>query len=584
MGFGEEWIGDGEEWIGDGEMLIRLKVDNLAIVEHAEAEFGGGLTVITGETGAGKSVFMGALTLALGARADASAVRDGCKEARIEAEFYADASADGFLEGQGLAPCDGGTLLVRRVISASGGSRVWINDTATSVQTLRALGDLLVDIHGPNDRRSLVDEDFQRDTLDRYGKVNRSGYAAAWRSYSDLKARRAALAGTVDVADEIERLRNSVEEIDAAKLTSDDEDALTARHAAAAHAAEIVEAANAATLALSGDGGDSTYGGGEGVQSAAELLVSAGASLREMSKYHEVAGEWIDELDRIITSVNELSRTVVDSVSRIDADPDALQALDDRISLVRRLKRKYSCGTVDELLALREHRAQKLSDLEDRDEKLRELDVQISAAAKEVESMGRKLTSVRQKAGAKLGAAVTEELRGLGFLKAGFSVALEPHEPDETGCDRVIYRFEPNPGESARPLAQIASTGEIARVMLAVKAVIAEHDAIPVLVFDEIDSNIGGETGRAVGEKLRAVAKHHQVIAITHLPQSAVYGGRHLVVSKAVSGGRTRSAIREVEGDGRVREIARMLGGEKATSVVLRHASELLSLAQNGAI
>ena len=208
---------------------------------------------------------------------------------------------------------------------------------------------------------------------------------------------------------------------------------------------------------------------------------------------------------------------------------------------------------------------------------MRELDIQIAAAEKVVVEMGGRLTAVRKKTSAKLGAAVTKELRGLGFLQAGFDVALEPQEPDATGCDRVVYRFEPNPGESARPLAQIASTGEIARVMLAVKAVIAEHDAIPGLVFDEIDANLGGETGRAVGEKLRAVAKHHQVVAITHLPQSAVYGDRHFVVAKAVSGGRTRSAIHAVEGDDRVREIARMLGGENATSVVMRHAQELLS-------
>ena len=304
--------------------------------------------------------------------------------------------------------------------------------------------------------------------------------------------------------------------------------------------------------------------------------MAAGGSFREMAKYHEVASEWIDELDRIITSVQELSRTVSDSVSRIDADPDALQVLDDRISLVRRLKRKYACNTVAELQALRERRAQNLSDLEGRDEKIRELDLQIAAAEKAVAMMGEKLSAARKKASVKLGAAVTAELRGLGFLQAGFAVAIEPHEPDATGCDRVVYRFEPNPGESARPLAQIASTGEIARVMLAVKAVIAEHDAIPVLVFDEIDANIGGETGQAVGEKLRAVARHHQVVAITHLPQSAVYGDRHFVVSKAVSEGRTRSAIREVEGEARVREIARMLGGEKMTSVVLRHAQELL--------
>ena len=269
-------------------MLRHLRVDNLAIVEHAEAEFGEGLTVITGETGAGKSVFMGALTLALGARADASAVRDGCREARIEAEFDAD-GVGAFLEEQGLPPCEDSVLLVRRVISASGGSRVWINDSATSVQTLRALGDLLVDIHGPNDRRSLVDENFQRDTLDRYGKVDRSKYDSSWRTLQGLKARRAALEGTVDVADELERLRNSVDELDAAQLTEDDEEPLTARHAAAAHAAEIVEAANAATMALTGDGG-AAYDGGDGAVSATDLLVSAGASFREMAKYHAVAG------------------------------------------------------------------------------------------------------------------------------------------------------------------------------------------------------------------------------------------------------------------------------------------------------
>lgn len=560
-------------------MLKRLKVDNLAIVEHAEAEFGEGLTVITGETGAGKSVFMGALTLALGARADAGAVRDGCREARIEAEFES-AAADEFLERQGLPPCDGGVLLVRRTISASGGSRVWINDSATSVQTLRTLGDLLVDLHGPNDRRSLVDEDFQRDTLDRFGGVDLRGYGLAWKRLQELRMRRAELAGAVDVPDEIERLRSSIEELEAAALTEDDEDSLTARHEAAAHASEIVEAANAASAALNGECGVSQYGGDGDGTSAMDLLVAAEGRFREMARFHSPANEWMEELERIVTAVQELSRTVADSVSRIDADPEALQALDDRISLVRRLKRKYACATVGDLLALKERRSQKLSDLEDRDAKMRELDLQIAEAEKAVAKVGAVLSSERRKAGVKLSAAVTKELRGLGFLKSGFSVSLEQREPDATGCDCVVYRFEPNPGESSRPLAQIASTGEIARVMLAVKAVVAGHDAIPTLIFDEIDSNIGGETGRAVGEKLRAVAKHHQVIAITHLPQSAVYGARHLVVAKSVSGGRTRSAIGEVSGDGRVREIARMLGGEGATSVVLRHAQELLLHAQ----
>lgn len=553
-------------------MLKRLKVENLAIVEKAQAVFGEGLTVITGETGAGKSVFMGALGLALGARADAGAVRDGCKDARIEAEFESHPVA-AFLEEQGISPCEDGVLLVRRVISASGGSRVWINDCATSVQTLRALGELMVDVHGPSDRRSLVDEAFQRETLDRYGKVKLADYSAAWNELSELKSRRSALEGAVDVADEIERLRNSVEEIDSAQLTDDDEESLSARHAAAAHAAEIVDAANAATAALTGGDGGGQYG-----SSAADLLVEAGNRFREMAKYHEPANEWCDELENAITSVQELSRTVADSVSRIDADPETLQALDDRISLVRRLKRKYSCATVRDILELREKRSQKLSDLEERDVKIRELDIKISAAEKTVVKVGLALTAARKKASVKLGAAVTAELRGLGFLKAGFSVAIEPQPPDATGCDLVVYKFEPNPGESSRPLAQIASTGEIARVMLALKAVIAGLDSIPVLIFDEIDANLGGETGRAVGEKLKSVSAHHQVIAITHLPQSAVFGDRHFVVEKTVSGGRTRSSIREVEGEARAKEVARMLGGETATSVVLRHARELLGL------
>ena len=559
-------------------MLIRLKVENLAIVERAETEFGEGLTVITGETGAGKSVFMGALTLALGARADSGVVRDGCREARIEAEFRAPEAA-AFLADQGLPEGEEGAVFVRRIISSSGGSRVWINDSAASVQLLRALGERLVDLHSPNDRHALTDETFQRETLDRYGRIDAAKYGAAWRDLSDLKARKAALEGATDVASERERLRYMIDEIDAAKLSEDDDDALEARHTAAAHTAEIVEAANLAKCLMVGDDG---YGGrqDESGSTAIDLLIASGARLREIAKHYDAANEWDGELERIVTSVEELARTIEDSVSRIDADPETLQALDDRISLVRRLKRRYECASCGELLALRDRRAQELADLEDRETKLQEIDGQIAAARKALDAEGKALTAARKKAAAKLGAAITKELHGLGFLKSGFAVTFEPQEPDATGCDRVVYLFEPNPGESARPLAQIASTGEIARVMLAVKAVVAEHDAIPVLVFDEIDANIGGETGRAVGLKLRAVARHHQVIAITHLPQSAVFGDRHLVVAKTVSGGRTRSAIREVRGEERTHEIARMLGGENATSVVLRHAQELLDAAR----
>ena len=551
-------------------MLTRLSVRNLAIVESADVEFGGGLTVITGETGAGKSVLMGALELVLGARADASTVRDGAKEARIEAAFTVPGVVDAFLDAAGLPPCEDGVLLVRRAISATGGGRVHVNDAATTVQTLRALGKLLVDVHGPNDHQSLLEEGFQRGVLDAYGRIDAKDYTTAWTTLSDLRAKLAELQGdSTDVAEECERLRYAVEELDAAKLTSEDDDELPARHAAAAHAAEILDCANAATAALS-----------EADDSAAAALVGAGARVREMARFHEAAGAWGETIERLTVEVQELAQEIADSASRLDADPEALQALDDRLSLVQRLKRKYACPDVAALLALRDERARRLADLEGRGARLAALADEIAAAEAAVRAAGAKLTAARTKAAARLARAVTKELHGLGFLRAGFDVSLAPHAPDATGCDAVDFLFAPNPGEAARPLREIASTGEIARVMLAVKTVVAEHDAIPVLVFDEIDSNIGGEVGRAVGEKLRAVARHHQVIAITHLPQSAVYGARHLAVAKAVSGGRTRSTIQPLEGEARVAEIARMLGGTSLTSVVEQHARELLSRAQ----
>lgn len=553
-------------------MLERLSVRNLAIVESADVEFVAGLNVITGETGAGKSVLMGALELVLGARADASTVRDGAKEARIEAEFAVDGTEGpvaALLEDAGLPPCEEGRLLVRRTISATGGGRVHVNDATSTVQTLRALGRLLVDVHGPNDHQSLLEEGFQRGVLDAYGRTDATGYGAAWTSLCAIRDQIAALQGdSSDVAEECDRLRYVVEELDAAELTEEDETELPARHAAAAHAAEILDCANGATAALA-----------EADDSASAALIGAGARVREMARHFEAAGEWAEEIERLTVQVQELSQSIADAVSRLEADPEALQALDERLSLVQRLKRKHGCADVAALLALREKKAARLADLEGRDARLQALVGEQTSAEARVRAEGAKLTAARRKAADRLARQITKELHGLGFLKAGFGVALTARMPDATGCDQVDFRFEPNPGEPARSLREIASTGEIARVMLAVKAVVAEHDAVPVLVFDEIDSNIGGEVGRAVGEKLRGVARHRQVVAITHLPQSAVYGERHLAVEKSVSGGRTRSAIRVLDGEARVAEIARMLGGAKLTSVVEQHARELVARA-----
>ena len=554
-------------------MLKKLTVSNLAVVEKAEAEFAPGLNVLTGETGAGKSVLMGALDLVLGGRADSSVVRDGAKEAEVEADF--------------------GETVVRRTVTREGRSRAWVNDESVSISELKELGRTLVDIHGPTANQKLMEEAFQRETLDAFGgfQVPGSGfqvverYQSAFSELSDLRSQVSSLTSS-DGEDELDMLRFQVNELEEADLTEDDE-TIAERHAAAAHAGEIVENANAITEALGGD------------QSAAEILIQLQPRFREMAKRLPSAADWAAEAEELTVKVQELSRTVADAASRIDVGEEDLEELDRRLTLVNKLLRKYYVSQVSGLMSLLESKKAKLEGLEHREERLAEFEAKIAVADRAVRIAGAELTKQRTAAAKRLSKAVTDELRDLGFLQAKFFVALEPIEPEVDGMDRVVYMFEPNPGEAARPLADIASSGEIARVMLAIKVVASDwclvagtklnRDAEPTtrhqppittLVFDEIDANIGGEVGKIVGEKMKAVAKSHQVIAITHLPQSAVYGDRHLVVSKAVSGGRTRTRISQVEGEDRVSEIARMLGGEKLTTVVRKHAQELLQLSR----
>ena len=528
-------------------MLSRLSVSNLAIVEKAEADFASGLNVITGETGAGKSVLMGALELVLGGKAEASVVRDGAREAEVEAVF--------------------GETVIRRTVTSAGRTRAWVNDESVSVAELKELGRKLVDIHGPRANQNVLEEKFQRETLDAYGKVSLAAYGSAYEAWKALKDRLAALLSAGGGEDELDLLRYQVNELEAAGVTSDDDD-LAERHAAAAHAEEIVEAANEITEELGGD------------RSAVEILIRLQPRFASIARHLPEATDWASEAEDLTLRIQELSRSVADAVSKIDADPEAFQEMDARLGVVNRLKRKYRVERPSDLEKLLDEKKTRLADLENRDEKVEELTREIAAAERAVKAAGAELTKKRSAAGEKLAKAVTKELRDLGFLQAKFSVRLTAAEPEAHGCDAVVYLFEPNPGEAARALASIASSGEIARVMLAIKSVLAAHDSVDLLVFDEIDSNIGGEVGKIVGEKMRAVARHHQVIAITHLPQSAVFGDRHLVVSKSVSGGRTRTGIKSVEGEDRVAEIARMLGGEKLTSVVGKHAEELLKLAR----
>lgn len=572
-------------------MLHRLTVSNLAVVERAEAEFAPGLNVLTGETGAGKSVLMGALELVLGGRADASIVRDGAKEAEVEATFEVERKGGGGVGGEAR-------MSIRRTVTREGRSRAWVNDESVSIAELRELGRTLVDIHGPTANQRLMEEAFQRETLDAYAGIQGfkvlANYQSAFSELAELKSQVSRL--TSSDGEDVEFLRFQVNELEEAALSEDDE-TIAERHAAAAHAEDIVENANAITEALGGD------------QSAAEILIQLQPRFREIAKHLPSAAEWAAEAEDLTVKVQELSRTVADAASKMDVGDEDLEALDARLTLINRLLRKYRASDVSGLMSSLVAKKSKLDALEHREERIAELNAKIAVADRAVRKAGAELTKLRTGAAEMLSASVTKELRDLGFLQAKFFVAREPIEPEAHGMDRVVYMFEPNPGEQARPLAAIASSGEIARVMLAIKVAglkgckveklkgckVEEPEGDEpatfqpfnrstfqplTLVFDEIDANIGGEVGKAVGEKMKAVARSHQVIAITHLPQSAVYGDRHLVVSKRVSGGRTRTGISEVEGEDRISEVARMLGGEKLTSVVRKHAEELLQLSR----
>ncbi len=550
-------------------MLVRLAVRNLAVVEAAEVAFGEGLNVLTGETGAGKSVLMGALHLILGERADRSAIRTGESEASVSAvyELAQPEAVNAILREAALSECEEGTLILRRSIHQNGSGRIRVNDQPATATLLRRLAPYLTDIHGPNDNLSLLDGGFQLRLLTSYAGAGEAlaDYKARWKALQGLRAELEALAGDPAVRDEeMARLEDEIAAIEAAHLTEDDGEPLMTRHAEAANAGEILSLGNALVDQLT-----------DGEHPIAESLMELQRVIHALSRLLPEASEWGNELSGAQVQLQELSRSIAVRLSQIDADPDAFERLEARLAQVQRLKRRYG-PTLEDVLRRLEEARERLATLEGAEGEIARLKAAIAAAEKDLVAAGEVLRAQRKAAVPKLSAAITAELRELGFAQASFPIDVEAIAPTAEGMDRVVFRFEPNPGESARPLAEIASSGEIARVMLAVKVILAQHDAIPTLVFDEIDANIGGETGRRVGEKLRRLAKGVQIVCITHQPQAAVYGQHHFCVQKALEGERTVTRITQLSADERVEEIARMLGGAHFTSMTTDHAREML--------
>ena len=555
-------------------MLTLLRVKNLALVEEASVSFEPGLNIITGETGAGKSILMGALYLLLGERADTSAVRTGETQCLVEATFHLQhpKTVNAILQESGLDPCEDGQLILRRTVKAAGGGQAFINDAPVTLPLLKRLGALLVDLHGPHDHQSLFLPASQLDILDAYSRADpeRAPYAEAYAKWQSLLARREELSADVgDLDAQIDLLAYRVKEIEEAAPVEGEEDAVRAEQLTAGNAQRILELGQLFVQAATDD-----------EQSALSILVPARKALEELSRLMPAAKEWPNELRVHTDAIARLSVVIQRELSTIDSDPDRLEWLDTRLATYDKLKRKYG-PSLEEILKTLETSRTRLHDLRSRDRQKADIAKEIAAAEKQLQALGLALRKRRAAAAEKLAPAITAELKALGFEHGSFGIQLLPAEsPTASGIDRVEFGFAPNIGEPMRPLRTIASSGEISRVMLGIKVVLAEADQIPLLVFDEIDANVGGETAHAVGKKLAQAAQPRQVVAITHLPPVAACGTSHHAVRKSVKDGRTHTQVVLLDKAARIEEIARMLGGRDTTSVALRHAKELLEAAQ----
>jgi DNA repair protein RecN (Recombination protein N) len=557
-------------------MLVSLRIRNLALIEDLTWELGPGFNTLTGETGAGKSILIDALSLLLGERADKTLIRTGADACSVEAELELSdkdrlKEIQAVLEEIGAEPCDGKALLLKRSLTATGTNRQFINGSPVPLQGLKTVGNLLVDVHGPHDHQSLLATEKQAELLDAYGKLKplRAACATASAALREIEKEKASLELSESEREQrLSLLKHQVGEIESANLRPDDDVQIENDYRAASHAQSILEQAGIITSLLT-----------ESENSALTQLAQVERALTAWQRMDDSIAD-TEALNRqIIIQLQELASTVQGRAERVDLDPAQLRQLEERLNLVQSLKRKYG-GTVEAVLAFGENAASQLAALEGRTEFLAALAGREKAARVALEKAAAELSKARKKIAGPLGEKISQELRALGFAKAVFQIELTPASaPSASGGDHVEFIFAPNPGEAARPLRAIASSGEMARVMLAVKTTLAEVDEIPILIFDEVDANVGGETAGQVGRKLRGLGKSHQVLCITHLPQVAAQGQNHFAVEKKVKQNRTLTELTKLEGATREKELARMLGGQ--TTAALALAKSLLTEAGN---
>jgi DNA repair protein RecN (Recombination protein N) len=471
------------------------------------------------------------------------------------------------LEEGGAEACEDGALVIKRTVSTAGAGKQFVNGSPCTLALLRQLGDLLVDLHGPHDHQSLFSRDQQMLVLDSFAGAEalRTEYGARRREWMHLTAEKKRLMENAEaLARELDLLTHQVAEIDEAALQVGEEDQLLARQRTGANAHRLCSICADLTGLLS-----------ESEDSLTSRWGDVSRLMRELQRLDAQAEPMVGAAACIFESLQDLARDVDRYASALDADPKTLEATEARLDTIQNLKRKYG-STIEAVIAFGAEASAKLAQLKNREERGAGLDDEISAARVSLDSTARQLGQARRKAAPKLADLVKTHLADLGFAKAGFSIVFEElEEPSPLGIEQVDFLFAPNPGEPERPLRAIASSGEISRVMLALKTSLAAQDSVPVLIFDEIDANVGGEIGAKVGAKMKELAASHQVFCITHLPQVAAAAAAQFMVSKDTTGERTRTSLISTAGAERISEIARMLGGQAESA--RKHAKALLS-------
>jgi DNA repair protein RecN (Recombination protein N) len=543
-------------------VLTLLRIKNLALVEEIEWQMGPGFIAVTGETGAGKSIIIGALQLLLGERADKSLIRTGTDICTVEAVFSGQGlkKLNAQLAEAGIEPSEN-DLIIKRSFSVTSGTRQFINGSPTTLSILKSLGDELVDLHGPHDHQSLLSPDTQLSLLDSFARAEEQlgEYRKHYRQLQTLLAEHAAL-DTAETAreQELDLLRHQILEIKSANLFAGEEEEIEKRYKLASNSKRLIELASSIVNKLSESDG-----------SVLSQLAETQRLLRELEKIDNSIAQFSSAHAASVVELSEIARALSAYSEKLDLDPEQLAALEQRVSLFETLKRKYG-GSIAEVIAFGERAADRMQKVEGRDAELERLAKEIENVRVQMNRAGDALRKTRAKAAPKLSENIRRNLRDLGFRQSEFEVKLSAlDEPRASGFDSVHLLFSPNPGEPLKPLHAIASSGEISRLMLAIKSALAMHDAISLLVFDEIDTNVGGEIAHAVGAKMEKLGRDHQVICITHLPQVAATASSHFVVTKDVSRGRTFSNLREVTGKARQEEIARMLGGKGESALKL---------------